>query len=566
MKTTVHYPIVCLILFYFVMQNTCLLHAQTTQKAAQDTTKKSSQKLQPEEAKPKLELPDVLIYGTDRSVRKTGEKLARPFDDARLVTPIIKYQPLIDDLKLDNEKNHYHSHRKHTGSRTFVQLDAGRYQQFNIEAGQWRETDNYNYSVSGKYDRSNGQYHNSQYYQGLIKAQLGIRVSPNVVISSQGNFRMSDYGLYGANMADLHRQGNGGKAKFDAKWSMTAEQSTDFSVYFQQNSCNDEAGNDYTSKLKQRLFGLVSLYQTRYRSIPIFIRGLYEYQNLDQLSIDSVNTQNYLQVKSWTSFKIKNYFIIKPGLQFENLDVNDSLSKYLVSPEIEIIAMPIPKIGIRLKASREYSPVIYSDLCEKNPFLSHRTVFIPMKKELELKLGAEYNPTSRVSLSGEIIRQNWKDYGYWSLDSSIGLFQLNSINQVNLTTLNLQSRLILSSHINLDAGIQVNIDSFNDDSLANDTNIPYLESLRIPFNFEYKTANSIQALLSFQWIGSRYADLSNETKLSGFGLLSLYLEKQLMKHIAVFIEGINLLNQQYEFWQNFPGMGIYFEAGLKGSW
>ncbi len=566
MKITTFYLFTCLILFYFPLAFISSLNAQTAKKITPDTTKKSLQKLQPKEEKPKLELPDVLIYGTNRSLRQAGDKLDRLYDDARLVTPIINYQPLIDDLKLDNEKGHYKSQQKHIGSRTFVQFDAGRYQQFNIEAGQWRETDIYNYSLSGKYDRSNGQYDNSQYYQGLIKAQLGIHVTPNFVISSQGNFRVSDYGLYGSRVPDLHRKKSGGKAKIDAQWSITSEQSVDFSVYFQHNNCNDDAGHDYSSKLKQRNFGLISLYQTKYRSTPIFFRGLYEYQNLDQISIDSVNTQNYFQLKSWTSFKIKKSFIIKPGLQFENLDVNDSLSKYLVTPEIEIILIPIPKIGILLKASREYSPVIYSDLLEKNPFFSHRTTFIPMKKELDLRIGVEYNPISRVSLSGEMIRQNWNNYGFWSRDTGIGLFQLNSIDKVTLITLNFQSRFILSSHINFETGIQINVDSVDDDSLANNTNIPYLESFRIPFNFEYKIDNSVHALLSCQWISTRYADLSNDTKLSSLSLLSLYIEKQLIKNIAVFVEGKNLLNQQYELWQDFTCMGIYFEAGLKGSW
>lgn len=553
--------IIVLVNCQFLINDTIHAQAKTT---LPDTTKKLPQKLEPQADKPKLELPDVLIYGSDRSVRVAGDKLEKSREDARLVAPIINYQPLTTDLSLENNKNYFESQEKGVGSRTLVQLDVGRYQQFNFEAGQWKETKNYNYNIFGKYDRSKGQYDNSQYYQGAIQGQVGFRVSPTLVISSQGKFRLYDYGLYGAEIDSLKRKMSGGKAKIDALWSISAEQSADFSAYFQQSNCQDKDGNDYSSKSEQRGIGLVSFYQTKYRSIPIFVRGLYEYQKLDQSITDSIRTQNYFQVKSWTSFKIKKYFIIKPAILFENLDVNDSLSQYSVSPDLEIIVMPAPKFGVLLKASREYSPVNYFDLCEKNPFISPATNFVPMKKELELKLGIEYKFSSRLLLNVEMIRQSWKNYAFWYREPGVGLFRLTSLDKATLTILNFQSRLAFSSKLNFDVGIQLNFDSSKDDSV--NIRLPYLERFRLPFNLEYKIDKTTQASLTFQLIGPRYADLKNNEKLSTIGLLSVYFEKQLIKNISVFIEGNNVFNQKYEIWQKYPGMGFYFGAGLKGSW
>ena len=52
-----------------------VIYAQERVQNPPDTTKKAGQKLPPQDEKPRLELPDVLIYGTDRSVRMTGEKV-----------------------------------------------------------------------------------------------------------------------------------------------------------------------------------------------------------------------------------------------------------------------------------------------------------------------------------------------------------------------------------------------------------------------------------------------------------------------------------------------------------
>ncbi len=543
------------------------LYPQTGRTIPPDTTKTPVQKIQPEEEKTKLELPDVLIYGADRSVRQSGDKLENPYEDAKLIAPVINYQSLTQDLKLENQKRYFESQKEDISLKTMFQLDVGTFQQLNFEAGHWRQAENHNYSFHAKYDRSDGQYDNSQYYQGSIQAQFGMRMSPSFVLSSQGNFQLSDYGLYGAQLEDLQRKKSGGKVKMDAQWSLIEDRSTDLSAYFQQSNCKDDDGKHYGSKSEQRVFGLVSSYQAKYRSIPIFVRGLYEYQSLKNVIIDSANTQNFLQLKTWASIKFKKYFIIKPGIFFENLDVNDSLSKYQIWPDLEIIAMPIPRVGLLFKVSKEFSPLNYAGLFEKNPFFSHKSNFIPMRRELELRAAIEYNHSSRLSISTEIIRQIWKDYAYWFRESGIGLFQLASINQVTLTILNFQSRFKLSAKANFDAGIQIHFDEIKNDSFSKyGDNLPFLERFRIPFNFEYKINQSTQSRLSFVLIGPRYTDLNNSEKLSSFGLLSVHIEKQLIKNISAFIEGNNLLNQKYELWQKYPGMGFFIELGVKGNW
>jgi len=559
------FAIVILICYKLLPYN--YLYAQARKTTLPDTSKKTAQKLQPKEEQPKLELPDVLIYGTDSSVRIFGNKLDRTNEDVKLVAPIIHYQPMTKELEIENHKGYFQSQKKCIDSRTILQLDAGRYLQFNIETGRWKEAENYNYSVLGNYERSNGQYENSQYYQGSIKAQLGFRLTPNFIISSRGNFRLFEYGLYGAQLNDLQRKINGGKIKIDALWSIATEQSVDFSVYYQQNSCKDGDADNYKSKLVERNIGLFSTYQIKYRSIPIFIRGFYEYQKLNDATIDSATSQKYLQLKSWLSLKFKQYFIIKLGILFENINLSNSFSKYQFSPDIEIIATPTTKLGIVLKGTGGYYPLNYSNLCEQNPFISHEIHFYPMKKELELKFGIEYNPSSSVSLSSEVFRQNWKNYAFWSREAKIGLFQLNSFEKIALTIVNFQTRFTITPKLKLDAGVQINFDQIKDDSLAKSGNhLPYLEKLRFPFNFEFKINETTQALMTFLWIGSRYVRTTDNEKLSKFGLLSLHFEKQFYKNISVFVEGNNLLNQKYEFWQNYRGMGFYFEAGVKGNW
>lgn len=567
MKKLSTLPIVGLVFYFFLFWCCNTILAQTNKTSTADTTRKSAQKLHPQKDQPKLELPDVIIYGTDRAMRIAGDKLDRFKEEVKLVAPSIHYQPLTKDLQLESQKSYFESKKKGIDSRTIISLGVGRYQQFNINTGRWKEAENYNYSVWANYERSNGQYKNSEYNHGNFQTQVGIRLSPEFIFSSRGQLRLLNYGLYGAQLEKLQRNLTGGDLEVAVQWSRTTEQSADFSLLFQQNKFKDDEAENYLSKLTERRIGLTATYQTEFSNLPFFIRARFENQNLNRISVDSIQSQNYLLLRSWTSIKTQKYFTLSPGISFEIIKLNDSSSEYQLSPEIEFIITPTTKFGFLLKATRGYSPLNYYNLVEKNPFISYQTKLFPTKKEMELKFGIEYKPSTRLSVNGEITQQNWINYTYWLPEAGINLFGLNTINKVSLTILNFQSKIIISTKLNFSAGFQLNFDKIKHDSLTRNANhLPYLERWRLPVDIEYNIDKFSRASLAFSWISPRYFDLHGDEKLSSIALLSLYFEKQLIKNVSVFIKGNNLLDQKYEFWQNYPGMGFYFETGLKGNW
>jgi outer membrane cobalamin receptor len=172
-----------------------------------------------------------------------------------------------------------------------------------------------------------------------------------------------------------------------------------------------------------------------------------------------------------------------------------------------------------------------------------------------------------VTLHSEIFQQRWNHYGYWFRESETGLFRLNSLGRVTLTILTFQGKVDLSSTMKFDVGIQFAFDKIQDDSLKKkDPHVPYLEKLRLPFNFEYQIDETTQARLSFVWVGARNIYLTDDRKLAEFGLLSAKVEKQFRKNISLYLKGNNLLNQKYQIWQGYPTVKFYFEVGMKANW
>jgi hypothetical protein len=540
--------------------------AQERVQTPPDTTKKTGQKLPPQDEKPRLELPDVLIYGTDRSVRMTGEKVESQQKDVKMIAPTTDYQSLVKELDSEYQKKHFQGSKWGSGSQTILQLDAGRFSQFGILAGRYQESENYNYSVQGNYNRSNGQYQNSQYYEGSLKAQAGVRISPNFIVSGNGCYRASDYGLYGAEIEELSRKISIGKFKINSQWSNSPDQTIEAALNYQQNLYNDRDTTDYRAELAERNISLSTGFQSKIGSFPVSIHGLYQYSRLNPEN-EAIVSQKYLQLKSSLSFSLKHYVTVKPGLVFENLELKPSFSGNYFSPELEIVATPYDRLGVLLRIGRGYSPLTFLNNWELNQFVSQEVRFIPSKKELEVKLGIEFNPLSNVTISGSVLHQKWDNYSYWKRETGSGLFTMNALKNLSLTTFSLQNRIDLMPNLKLDAGIQFILEDVPaDSSPGNNQHTPYLERFRMPVSLGYQFDNTTEVRLAFHWIGSRFISLNDDKKLSAFGLLQVSIEKRLHNHFSVYVKGDNLLNQDYQLWQNFPGMKLYFEIGIKGNW
>jgi len=333
MKRPNTYFLIGLMLLFSEFANRNLLRAQSREMSPADTTKKTAQKLQPKDDKPKLELPDVLIYGTDRSVRMTGEKLNNYQEDIKLIAPTIDYQSLVIDSNLVNQKKHFQTQQQSMASRTVLEVDAGSYQQFDLMAGRQQQFENYNFSVQGNYSRSEGQYKNSQYAQGGLKAQAGARVSPQMVLSGSGAFQSSDYGLFGAREGNSKRRIDGGKIKISAQWAPAVEQIYDFAIYLHLQNYQDRDTTDYRLDLIERTVGLTANYQTKYQSLPIFFEGLFDHNKLNS-NTENLRTQNFFQLKSYLSIAVKQYAVLKPALRFEFLALSDSFSRNHIAPEL----------------------------------------------------------------------------------------------------------------------------------------------------------------------------------------------------------------------------------------
>ncbi len=529
-------------------------------------TADSVRKLSPQDDAPKLELPDVLIYGPDRSARTEGDKLDRTGDDLKLIAPTSDYRSRVIDQTVDHQKDLYTTPAKGPGRRLLLQSAVGRFQKFDVLAGFQQEADAYNFSLQGSYDRSEGQFDNSQYYQTALKGHVAARLSPQMVLSGQANWGMSQYGLYAAGDGRMQREINQGNFRIAAKWSPIADQIYDGAIYFHQARFRDRDSSVFRSTINEKMLGIMAAFQTKSSLVPIFVTAKYEFSQLSD-DTDSSQTQGFLQLKSWLFYSYKQLLVVKPAVVLEYFAAGDSFAKNLLVPELDITATPTPSLGLFFKAGAGYYPGNHSDRLGQNSFVVGQLDFIPSQRQLELQFGLEYALSAVTSLRCELLHQRWARYGYFLRESDGGWYRMSALDRVTLNQVDLRATANLSPRFKMDGGLQLAFAAVNNDTLAGSKlHLPYLQPWRVPIHAYYTIDSATQLRATLVGIGARYIALTGNRTLDPVALLSLRLERQLHKKITGYVEGRNLLNQHYAVWQGYPAQRLYFELGVNGSW
>lgn len=536
--------------------------AAQTQPASADSVRK----LPPQDEKPKLELPDVLIYGPDRSARTEGEKLNSTREDLKLIAPSSDYRSRINDEIFDRQKDLYSAQARGAGRRLLLQSALGRFQQFDVLAGFQQEAEVYNVSLQSSYDRSQGQFENSQYYQAQMKGHVAARFSPQIVLSGKGDWMFSQYGLYAAGDGHMQRKIQQGDFRLGAKWAPLADQIYDGAIYFHQASFRDRDTSTYRSEVNEKMLGIMAGFQTKSSVVPIFIEAKYEFNQLAD-DRDSSQTQGFFQLKSWLFYSYRQLLVVKPALVLEYFAAGDSFAKNLLVPELEITATPTPSLGLFFNAGAGYYPANHSDRWGQNSFVVGQIDFIPSHRQMEFKFGIEYALSAATTIRGELLHQRWRRYGYFLRELDARLYRMGSLDRVTMNHVDLRATTNLSSRLKLEGGLQLSFAAVKDDTLSGaKRHLPYLQPWRVPIHLYYTINNSTQLQATLVGIGARYTALTGDRALTSVALLSLRLEQQLYKKISGYLEGRNLLNQRYEIWQGYPAHRLYFELGVKGSW
>ena len=235
----------------------------------------------------------------------------------------------------------------------------------------------------------------------------------------------------------------------------------------------------------------------------------------------------------------------------------------------------IPKRGLTLALS--YRPSVefagFTESFESSRFLDlandgGRFYPLPLWKSLDAGFEGEYITSHNHNVRFELRFARYRDFPFWTDSDGDSLFDLGLLREVEEIGGSVSSSIPLASGWSILPEITGHWPVSVKDPLYPDAErIPYRSTLEADIVLRYEREEAdLRSDVSLGALGSRHIHPDEDTDLDSAYLLDLYAEKGLVPGITIWGLAENLLGADYGLWEGYPMPGISFSIGLKGKW
>lgn len=518
-----------------------------------DQDQKTDEERDQKESESNLNLPDVIIYGEEKSVKKTGRKIKAKEENVNLLDNDVKYHPSIYQPKLSPNKLFLSDEQKQSQISNIATFKFGSFNTPYLMLKRSQESEYYDYSASGTYQHSDGQFDNSQFSIGEANLQFDLNINPEFETTLAGNVYYSEYGLHGANIAGLKRKLTFGIAKFYSQWFLSSSSTASIDILLRQFNSSDKTSAK--SKLDEQTAGITGNFNRKFENYLLSVNAHYFH--------NSYRANEYFNLNAGLTFPFSHFFSLNSSIAVEKVTSQHER----LSPSLKLIFTPNARLGLSLKGSRYFNPQYCYDLWHQNPYISNNLNLIPENIKFDFTIDAEYRVLNELIVDAQISRRWIDDYSYWQREMITGVFELNQLNNIAITQLSGGVRYNFADRFVIHSQLSFFIDTIDNDSLAAaDFAIPYLEAFRATTRLQTIFRRSILFEINSAWIGRRYTTLTKDNKLDDFFFIEIKVEKQMNSYLNILLGCKNLLNSEYDLWENYREMGLRFFIGLEGKW
>jgi len=565
----IHYliPLVVLLLISLLYAQDKVTPPPTRMTLPEDTTRvKKETKGKLDAQKPQLELPDVLIFGQDKSIRMSGKKENLRPESPTLIQPTSPYEPISIWFRQQSQKPGLEQQRGQVDKLNWLMLQAGGYTSILADAGHWQRLQKGHYRLRGWLDRSNGQYNNSNYAQAGLSGKLNYEMAPRVTGTVRANFAHHSRGLHGAVINDFTRRTSTGSFGADLLYDIAKLSDGHIGFEIGGTSLQSDTNSVRYDKTSDFWYQLEFGYTAQWRGIQWSTMGNYKRETFETLQ-DSTNLKTSLGDISLEALTpLSSSLTALFGLSYQNTTVDTVSIHSRVSPYFKLNFMPNNRIGLTGEIYTGYQLKTFTQWWHENPYLSHRIPLAPEETNFSLNLKTEIELTRGLRLFAAFARQWLKTAYYWQLDPQLNLINLIQIDKPELT----QSQFGVVVDLGHRTRLQAFFINYSDridvqDNLPEIGRIPYRPDYRIPVRATVQLLSDMFLTLQADIYGPRKKNLLSDDRLPAFALMHARLEKGIGEKFSLVVNVRNLLDANYVIWENYPEMGVHVLMGLRAK-
>ncbi len=514
----------------------------------------------------KIELPEVLIYGKDTSKRISGKKITISPDNTELVNPPVFYDPISVEEMDRGEREKLRKKKQGREKRLRAHAWGGQFSQLGGGFSWWQDAGELDYSIELGFDRTDGQYANSDVNRFKGTIEMGYSGENGNRWSVRGQMNSSEYGLYGSAIPESRRSYG-----WSGLWATgTTAFSKTGSVEFNAGLLRGTVSDDETMAGLYVFSTAYSLWQLNGQLRQTFEKGELVFTGTvlsDRLQETDSTWQELRWQKwqaAWETTLLRGKVQLHLGAVLTNV-TQDTLAESLFGPDIRVIILPGSRLAITLRGSRGLRYAAWDERLRTNPWLAREYRTGSERIAWNGGLDIEWKISRTTALNLRYTLAKIEAYRYYEALPT-GFFDLRSAD-VRFKDLGVLLSRTLAENFTVEAGITflddaVNLNGFYDAAL----DVPYRGEFSVPVKATWSPTERLTLEADYLWIGSRVATLQPAAAIDAWSALNVAVDFRLGEFFSLTAEGRNLLNTTTALWQGYKTTGTHVRGGIRIQW
>jgi len=507
----------------------------------------------------RIELPDVVVFGQDRSVRQVESKRRSGDEGPRLLRP--DYSSLSIFARRDNSRPLVNAAAAARDRLIWANAAAGSYTSVIADAGYSGKFTWGSARFSGWLDRSNGAFNNSRHAGGGVAATATTPLRPELHGRAQAEMSWLSRGLHGAVLPDLSRKANHSLLAGEVDFAIDPLSSARAGLQIAGAGISTDSSSRELLQSGEFVIGLHGSYQRQMERFTLRAHAAYTRESLsaDPDSLD--DTAGFSQIRAEVQTSLLRNLQLTAALGYQDF------IRGRFAPSLRLAFIPNDRWGITAAAWAGLRHVSIRERLLENPYLSHGVPLAADDSPLSLQVQSDFRPVGSMVFHFGLFHGRYDQLNYWQRDDESGLIGLYQVEKIRLTELQAGVRVGLHAGMMLQGELHLNSDHLEEAvGQGDDDRVPYRPDYRARASLGMPLPWQLQLNAQLEMVGERRRGLDMEGRLPEYVLLNAGVGRKFGRHLYGELAALNILDRRYVIWEGYDEPGIQFMAKARWSY
>ena len=524
--------------------------------------KPTNTKAQPD--KPEIELPEVLILGTNRSRQINAEKEHRTPAAPVLFHSDAEAGVITSWFEQERNKPAFIPGTHHVNEHGWASVSAGNYLTLTGNAGYWRRVEDFSLNVRARSLYTGGQYKNSTATHAEMSGIFHLDSTPRWNTKIQTRLANRKFGLYSLLNGDATRSINQADIFGSTEYKIPAAGRVTLVADLTALTLETDTSESSLEKSRGNNFTLQGTYQDNFGPIPVTISGNIFREKLKPRENGNSRIQDAGSIGFSVKLPVNMVWHADIGLDYQTYASDSMKTTHQFAPRASLIYAPNNNVGLAMQVFSGYGYTAYSSRFDDNHFLTHTPEYSPNDARFGAQFTLEMQLLATLSMQTRFRYTNMQQVQYWSSNGN-GLFRLQTLQDVESTDIRFIVEYTPVDKVHIQLVSSAYRANYQDSALKHSEAIPYKPQVTFESEINVDLRDNLSVRAGTDYTGRRYLNPDNSGWLTGVWNVSTGLDYKVTKRYQLQGTINNLLNREYDRWEGIPGTGIQVLFGGRAT-